>query len=123
MAGMDINMSGDQNIGGKSIIVRLEMNTNLIKFGEVASAISKAGGDIIAIDVIQTSQEMTVRDLTVTLSDIEQINNIVEQLKMLQGAKVINVSDRTFLLHLGGEIRPSHPFKTVMIYRVYIRPM
>ena len=40
-----------RNLDGNSIIIRLEMTTKDIKFGEVASVISEAGGDIIAIDV------------------------------------------------------------------------
>jgi malate dehydrogenase (oxaloacetate-decarboxylating) len=102
-----------RSISGKSIILRMEMNTKEIKFGEVASAISEAGGDIVAIDVIQTSQEFTVRDLTVTVTESVQIDKIVEQLKNLKGAKLINVSDRTFLLHLGGkiEINPKTPIQ------------
>jgi malate dehydrogenase (oxaloacetate-decarboxylating) len=103
----------NKNISGKSIIVRMEMDTQQIKFGEVASAISEAGGDIIAIDVIQTNQEITVRDLTVTVTDTDQVNEIVEKLKNLNGAKLIHVSDRTFLLHLGGkiEMKPKSPIQ------------
>lgn len=58
-----------KTIGGKSFILRIEMDTRAIKFGEVATAISEGGGDIIAIDVIQTSRSLTVRDLTITVSD------------------------------------------------------
>lgn len=102
-----------KSVGGKGIILRMEMDTRVIKFGEVASAISEAGGDIVAIDVIQTNQEITVRDLSVTVTDTVQVDHIIERVKKLNGAKLINVSDRTFLLHLGGkiEIRPKTPIQ------------
>jgi malate dehydrogenase (oxaloacetate-decarboxylating) len=95
----------DNNLlGGKSIILRLEMNTQEIKFGQVASAIFEAGGDIVAIDVIQTSQHTTVRDITITVVDTIDINRITETVKSMEGVKLVNISDRTFLLHLGGKI-------------------
>lgn len=59
----------NNGLGGKSIILRLEMNTQEIKFGEVASAIFEAGGDMVAIDVIQASGHITVRDITITVTD------------------------------------------------------
>jgi malate dehydrogenase (oxaloacetate-decarboxylating) len=100
-------------LGGKSIIFRLEMNIQQIKFGQVTAAIFEAGGDIIAIDVIQTSQNITIRDLTITVVDTIDIHRITETVKGLPGVKLVNVSDRTFLLHLGGkiEIKPKTPIQ------------
>ncbi len=104
---------GSRTLGGKSIILRLEMKTQQISFGEVATVISQSGGDIIAIDVIQTSREWTIRDLTVTVSEIDQIERIKQVVSNLDGVRVINVSDRTFLMHLGGKIetRPKTPIQ------------
>ncbi|MFD0590338.1 NAD-dependent malic enzyme [Paenibacillus sp. GCM10027627] len=90
--------------GGKSIIARIEMNTNEANFGQVASAIFEAGGDIIAIDVIQTSKHSTVRDITITVIDSVDIDIITERIRSMQGVRLVNLSDRTFLLHLGGKI-------------------
>ena len=100
-----------RNLDGNSIIIRLEMTTKDIKFGEVASVISEAGGDIIAIDVISTNQDVSVRDLTVAVTDSQDNSKIVEAVSKLKGVSIINVSDRTFLLHLGGkiEVTPKTP--------------
>jgi malate dehydrogenase (oxaloacetate-decarboxylating) len=106
--------SMDNNaLGGKSIILRLEMDTNEIKFGQVTAAIFESGGDIVAIDVIQTNRNITVRDLTITVVDTIDIAKITETIKKLQGVVLVNVSDRTFLLHLGGkiEIKPKTPIQ------------
>ncbi|NBI29362.1 NAD-dependent malic enzyme [Chengkuizengella marina] len=102
-----------RDLGGKSIILRIEMDTEEIKFGRVVTAISESGGDVIAIDVIQTDRQITVRDLTVTVTETTQINEIIDRVKLLKGAKLIHVSDRTFLLHLGGKIQmqPKTPIK------------
>ncbi|GAB2703397.1 NAD-dependent malic enzyme [Paenibacillus thermoaerophilus] len=100
-------------LGGKSIILRLEMNLQETTFGKVASRIGELGGDIVAIDVIQAGREVSVRDVTVTVGDSLQIERITEAMRNLQGVKLINVSDRTFLLHLGGKIetRPKTPIQ------------
>ncbi|HTG68006.1 MAG TPA: NAD-dependent malic enzyme [Candidatus Udaeobacter sp.] len=95
-----------------SIILRLELNHELNHFGEVATAISKASGDIISIDVIRTGQESSIRDITVQVSDQAE-SQVANNLKELEGVKIINISDRTFLAHLGGKIsiHPNMPIK------------
>ncbi|MBB6734299.1 NAD-dependent malic enzyme [Cohnella zeiphila] len=86
-----------------SIILRVEMNHALIHFGEVASAIGKAGGDVTSIDVIRPGQDVSVRDLTVHVTE-EGEAGVVEAVRALPGIQLVNVSDRTFLAHLGGKI-------------------
>ena len=93
-----------RNLDGNSIIIRLEMTMNHIRFGKIASVISEAGGDIIAIDVISTNQDRSVRDITVAVVDSTHNEGIVRAIDALDGVRIINVSDRTFLLHLGGKI-------------------
>jgi malate dehydrogenase (oxaloacetate-decarboxylating) len=82
--------------------------------GQVASAIGAAGGDIGAVDLVESSRERVVRDLTIKARDIAHAQEIVGGLKRLPGARVINVSDRTFLMHLGGkiEIHNKAPIRT-----------
>ncbi|TJY43888.1 NAD-dependent malic enzyme [Cohnella pontilimi] len=89
---------------GKNIIIRLEMNVARRSFGEVATVISQAGGDIVAIDIIGTTSDTTTRDLTVNVTDGGDVRQITDALSNLSDVRVIHVSDRTFLLHLGGKI-------------------
>ncbi|GGH88612.1 malate dehydrogenase (oxaloacetate-decarboxylating) [Pullulanibacillus pueri] len=84
-----------------NLIARVELNN--ISFGEVASVIGKAGGDIISIDVISSSGDSSIRDITIEVMDKEE-ERVLESLKSMSGIKIINVSDRTFLAHLGGKI-------------------
>ncbi|QAY68032.1 NAD-dependent malic enzyme [Paenibacillus protaetiae] len=95
-----------------SIIVRLEMNHERINFGNVASAVSKAGGDITSIDVIRSGQLNSVRDITIHVAD-QKDTEVIDALKQLPGIVVVNVSDQTFLAHLGGkiEVTPKMPIK------------
>jgi malate dehydrogenase (oxaloacetate-decarboxylating) len=95
-----------------SIIIRMELNHTLVNFGDVASAISKAGGDVTSIDVIRPGQDTSVRDITVHVADHAEAL-ITETLNGLEGVEIVNVSDRTFLVHLGGKItiQPTLPIK------------
>jgi malate dehydrogenase (oxaloacetate-decarboxylating) len=99
-----VKSDANRTMNGKSMILRLEMDTRQLKFGQIALRINEAGGDIVAIDVIRTNKEVTVRDITVTVTDSEQMDVVIEGLKSMSGVKLVNVSDRTFLLHLGGKI-------------------
>lgn len=95
-----------------SIILRLELDHKLVSFGQVASAVSDAGGDIVSIDVIRPGSEVSVRDITVQAAD-EKEKQIVDSLRTMAGITIVNVSDRTFLAHLGGKIsiQPSMPIR------------
>ena len=93
-----------------NLILRMELEHRQISFGEVAAAIGKAGGDVTSIDVIQAGKDKSIRDITVDVSDTEE-SRIVDSLRRIAGLHIVNVSDRTFLAHLGGKIRvtPSMP--------------
>jgi malate dehydrogenase (oxaloacetate-decarboxylating) len=106
-----------------SIVLRLEIDKEQVTFGQIATAISDAGGDIVAIDVIRAGKQTTVRDVTVNLFDPLYSNRIVNILGQLSGVKVINISDQTFLLHLGGkiEITPKMPIKNRELVAAVLR--
>jgi malate dehydrogenase (oxaloacetate-decarboxylating) len=87
-----------------SLTVRVEINNEPGMLGRVTSAIGKAGGDIGAVDLVEVGKKAVVRDLTFKASDEHHGQQIVEKIKALDGVHVVNVSDRTFLMHLGGKI-------------------
>lgn len=86
------------------MILRLELENTGATYGRLAKTIGESGGDIVAVDVIQVNKNTALRDVTVQASDREHAEQIVKALEALPGVRVINVSDRTFLLHLGGKI-------------------
>lgn len=88
---------------GLSLILRLKIDVNA-SFSGVATAIGEAGGDIIAVDVIHVRKDHVVRDVTVNVHNEAHREQVVEALSRREGISVINVSDRTFLVHLGGKI-------------------
>jgi malate dehydrogenase (oxaloacetate-decarboxylating) len=97
-----------------SITIRLEIRNRPGMLGRVAMAIGEAGGDIGAVDLVESRRDRVLRDMTVKARDSEHGQVIVNRLKRLTGVRVVNVSDRTFLMHLGGkiEIRSKAPVRT-----------
>ncbi|MDP9727235.1 NAD-dependent malic enzyme [Alicyclobacillus tolerans] len=87
-----------------SLIFRLELNTNVTSFARVASLVGDNGGDIIAVDVIRVSKETMVRDVTINVNNRDHGHKIASLLNEENGITVVAVSDRTFLVHLGGKI-------------------
>jgi malate dehydrogenase (oxaloacetate-decarboxylating) len=87
-----------------SLTVRLEIQNRPGMLGRVTSAIGKAGGDIGAIDLVQVGKTTITRDISFKARDERHGQQIVERVRPLSGVKVVNVSDRTFLMHLGGKI-------------------
>jgi malate dehydrogenase (oxaloacetate-decarboxylating) len=87
-----------------SILVRLEIPTKPGTLGKVTSAIGQAGGDIGAIDIIGFLKEKIIRDIVVSVANVDMGQKVVDELKMITGVKVLNVADRTFMVHQGGKI-------------------
>jgi malate dehydrogenase (oxaloacetate-decarboxylating) len=104
---------GSQMADGKTVILRLEIDTNQAQFGRAATAIEKANGDIIAIDVIHTDKNKSIRDLTVKIAEHGAADRLTNALQSLPGIRLLHISDRTFLLHLGGKItiQPKTPIQ------------
>lgn len=87
-----------------TIIMRLELDLQHGSFAELAGVIGQAGGDIIAVDLIHAGKVSTTRDISVNLEGSTTESQITEAVKKLRGIQLINVSDATFLVHLGGKI-------------------
>ena len=97
-----------------SITMRLEIQNKVGMLGKVVTAIGTAGGDIGAIDLSGHGKGTVIRDITARARGIEHAQEIINAMKQIPGVKVVNVSDRTFLMHLGGKIEVHNkiPVKT-----------
>jgi malate dehydrogenase (oxaloacetate-decarboxylating) len=82
--------------------------------GKVASAIGEIDGTIGAIDLVQVEGAHTIRDITVATPDPESWPRLTNAVNAVPGARVLDITDRTFQMHLGGkiELRNKHPLKT-----------
>src|SRR5881392_3853994 len=97
-----------------SFTIRLQIANRPGMLGRVASAIGDAGGDIGSVDLVETTRERTLRDMTVKARDSIHAQQIVSRLRHVAGVRIGHVSDRTFLMHLGGkiEVRNKIPIRT-----------
>src|SRR5687767_9068179 len=97
-----------------SITLRVRIHNQPGKLGELTTAIGAAGGDIEGIDIVSVGKDFLIRDLTVNAASETHDKEIVASIENIDGVEVINISDRTFLLHLGGkiEVMSKMPLKT-----------
>ncbi|HKE68227.1 MAG TPA: NAD-dependent malic enzyme [Nocardioidaceae bacterium] len=98
---------------GYSITVRVEAPASATATSELTAAISKAGGVLTALDVVDSQADRLVVDVSCDAVDIDHADAITATLRDLEGVDVRKVSDRTFLMHLGGklEVNPKVPLK------------
>ncbi len=87
-----------------SLTVRVRIQNNPGKLGEITTAIGQARGDIEGIDIVSVGKDFLIRDITVNAASETHDQEIVDSIKDIDGVEIVNVSDRTFLMHLGGKI-------------------
>jgi malate dehydrogenase (oxaloacetate-decarboxylating) len=97
-----------------SLTLRVKIHNKPGKLGEITTAIGRAGGDIGAIDIVSAGKDFLVRDITVNGYSEKHDEEIVGAVSDIDGVEVINASDKTFLIHLGGKIEVTSkiPLKT-----------
>ena len=97
-----------------SLTIRVEIADRPGMLGLVASAIGQAGASIGSIDLVEVKESVLLRDITVDATGAGHWDQIVAALDALDGVTVIDTTDRTFLLHVGGkiEIHNKSPLKT-----------
>ena len=99
---------------GYGITIRVEGAPSAQPVSEATAAITKAGAAITALDVVESLLERVVVDVTCDTINAEHAEEITKAIGALPGLTVRKVSDRTFLLHLGGKIEVTSkvPLKT-----------
>ncbi|MEA2212269.1 MAG: hypothetical protein QOF83_2217 [Solirubrobacteraceae bacterium] len=97
-----------------SLTLRVEIDHLPGMLGKVASAIGAAGGTIGAVDLVSVEGRHTVRDITVETGDASDWPRLTDAVDAVPGARVLDSTDRTFMLHAGGkiELHNKSPVKT-----------
>ncbi|MGH3081301.1 MAG: NAD-dependent malic enzyme [Gaiellaceae bacterium] len=97
-----------------SATIRVRLENHPGAFAALAAAIADAEGLLGAIDLVRVEREHKIRDVTVLAADAAHLERILEAVREVDGIEVEHVSDRTFLMHLGGklEVVPRAPLKT-----------
>ncbi|MCW2952455.1 MAG: hypothetical protein JWQ48_1625 [Conexibacter sp.] len=87
-----------------SLTIRVQIADQPGMLGRVASAIGEAGATIGAVDLVALENGRTVRDITAISGDQADWQRITAAIDGVDGAHVLETTDRTFQLHLGGKI-------------------
>ncbi|RCG30869.1 NAD-dependent malic enzyme [Sphaerisporangium album] len=87
-----------------SITVRLEVPAGGKAVSQLTHAVENAGGVVTALDVTNAGHEKLRIDVTCAAKDTDHAQAIVDSLDAVEGVVLHKVSDRTFLMHLGGKI-------------------
>ena len=97
-----------------SLTLRVKLSSRTGTLGELTTAIGRAGGDIGAIDIVSVGADSVIRDISVNAASAEHGEQILQAVRDIDGVEVVNVSDRTFLMHIGGKIEvvSKSPLKT-----------
>jgi malate dehydrogenase (oxaloacetate-decarboxylating) len=95
-----------------SLTIRVEIDHKPGMLGRVAAAIGDAGGTIGAVDLVEVGEKL-IRDITIDAADPAQWQVIIGAIDAVEGARVVDTTDRTFLLHVGGKIEQhnKHPLR------------
>ena len=94
-----------------SITVRLEVPAGGRAVSLLTTAVEHAGGVVTALDVTASGHERLRIDVTCAARDTEHADQLVAAMQQVEGVVIGKVSDRTFLMHLGGkiEMHAKHP--------------
>ncbi len=87
-----------------AIILRVRLGNDRTALGRATTAVGQAGGAVTAVDIVDSSLDSMTVDLTADASDAAHAEAIRDAVDAVDGAEVHKVSDRTFLMHLGGKL-------------------
>ena len=102
------------NSPGYGITIRVEGEPSSNPVAEITTIVTNQGATITAIDVVESLHDKVVVDVTCDTMNSEHADRISAAIGQNPALKVRKVSDRTFLLHLGGklEVQSKVPLKT-----------
>jgi malate dehydrogenase (oxaloacetate-decarboxylating) len=96
------------------LTIRVKLDDSQGLLGQVTSTIGEAGGIVGAMDLVEVDGNHSLRDVVVDASGRDHWEQILHAIDAIDGAEVIDTTDRTFQLHIGGKIEQAnrHPLKT-----------
>ena len=96
------------------LTIRVELDETAGTLAHLTSAIGEADGIVVAVDAVEIDSGHSVRDIVVDATGKDHWEQILAAIGAVEGARVIDTIDRTFLMHVGGKIEQhnKHPLKT-----------
>ena len=89
---------------GHSLILRVQVPSTTDATSTIASSVAAVGAIVTALDVVESTPEMLIVDVSCNVGDDAHRDRLISSLESQDGLEVHKVSDRTFLIHLGGKI-------------------
>ncbi|MFC0582875.1 NAD-dependent malic enzyme [Micrococcoides hystricis] len=89
---------------GYSITIRVQAPATFTATSDLAAAVAQTGAQVTALDVVNSSHDHMVIDVSANAANTDHLDEIKAALEKLDDVEVQKVSDRTFLMHLGGKI-------------------
>lgn len=89
---------------GYSMVLRMEAPATFNSTSEITTAAAAAGAQVTALDIVESFPNSVVVDISCNVSNAEHRDEVLDALNALDGVKVHKISERTFLIHLGGKI-------------------
>jgi malate dehydrogenase (oxaloacetate-decarboxylating) len=99
---------------GYGITIRVEGAASTQPVAQITQVILAMGASITALDVVESVLDKVVIDITCDAIDVNHAELVTAEISKNPNLHVRKVSDRTFLLHLGGKIEVTSkvPLKT-----------
>lgn len=99
---------------GHSITLRVQTSATFSATSDLAGAVAETGAAITALDVVESSHEFMIVDVSANTRGQTHSEEIADVVNALESTEVQRVSDRTFLMHIGGKIEttPKVPLRT-----------
>ena len=87
-----------------SLTLRVELPHESGTLGKVTAAITRAGGAIVAVDMVETRGQNTLREITIDCESQDHRGRVIKAVQGVRDAKLVETTDRTFELHRGGKL-------------------
>ena len=89
---------------GYGITIRVEGPSANQPVSALTAVLNSQGASLTALDIVESSFDRVVVDITCDTIDADHADRVAKAISDVPELKVRKVSDRTFLIHLGGKI-------------------
>ena len=89
---------------GHAITMRVSAPAGFSATSELTAAAAEAGAEITALDIIGSTHQNITVDITCNTEGDDHAAQVADAVNALPGVEVGKVSDRTFLMHIGGKL-------------------
>ncbi len=87
-----------------SLTIRAQIQATVGMFGRVMAAIGDAGAEVGGVDIVRSTKDAVIRDITVYARDEAHGDAVTAAVAELDGVEVLSSCDRVLLSHVGGKM-------------------